>query len=71
MTTGTSNGTLWFEHGEQVYPCRCGETHRGDYAAYEWGHHNCLHEAPLWQIVDDHYICAACGADFFLRGDDV
>mgnify|MGYP001620048011 CR=1 FL=1 len=60
-TTGT---TLHFEDGKQVFPCRCGQTHRGPYAVYDYGHHNCLHEAPLWELEPGWAICAACGLTF-------
>lgn len=54
--------------GKEEWPCRCGEVHRGDYAIYDYGHHNCRHENydlhwlsnPLedgiWQVI-----CAGCG----------
>jgi len=49
---------------EPVYLCRCGVEHTGDYAAYEYGHHMCFHDAPLWEIGDEHFICADCGKSF-------
>ena len=61
--TGTSTITL--ENGERVYPCRCGKTHRGDYAGYDFGHHNCLHEEVLLGLPVDkntiQAICPQCG----------
>ena len=54
--------------GEREYPCRCGQTHRGMYAAYDWGHHNCFHDSPLFALGDDdpgHFICGGCGKSFF------
>ena len=53
--------------GLKEYPCRCGTTHSGDYAHEAWLRHNCLHETSLVQIIDDQYMCGACGADFFLN----
>jgi hypothetical protein len=65
MNTGSSCTTLHFENGEQVYPCRCGETHRGDYALYDWGHHNCLHDSgELHAIAEDQFMCPECGKSF-------
>ena len=62
ITTSASNHTIWFENGEQVWPCRCGETHRGDYAAYDWIHHNCEH-GPMWVMYDEALVrCSGCGA---------
>ena len=71
IATTANNATAHFENGVQVYPCRCGETHRGEYAAYDFGHHACLHESPLiierlagaaGGGVDKHLvICPACG----------
>ena len=47
--------------GEQEYPCRCGKTHRGDYAVYDFGHHNCLHETTLCGLyVKEKEIQATC-----------
>lgn len=71
LTTGVSNSEppIVIEDGERVYPCRCGETHRGDYGATDWGHHNCFHDAPLWPIDGDpgHFICASCGYSMFTK----
>ncbi|MFA7265749.1 MAG: hypothetical protein WC054_05505 [Candidatus Nanopelagicales bacterium] len=65
MSTGHSNYTIYIEDGQEVYPCRCGETHRGDYAIYDYGHHNCTHTAPLVNIdITDVLMCPQCGATF-------
>ncbi len=65
IQTGSNDVTHWFEDGVEVYPCRCGETHRGDYALYDWGHHNCLHEGRLFlseQVLEGALvICMECG----------
>ena len=64
----------------EVYPCCCGETHRGPYALYAYMRHNCLHEDGLWfymrdsglQSGDEGYddvLCGMCGATFAVRGD--
>lgn len=55
------NGTV-----EQSFPCRCGKTHRGPYAAHEYGHHNCFHDAPLKRLAPDtsDLICPRCGKTF-------
>jgi predicted RNA-binding Zn-ribbon protein involved in translation (DUF1610 family) len=58
------------EHGDRIYPCRCGETHRGPYAAYDYGHHNCLHDDGLIRLMEDapdYLICPACGKTFCVR----
>lgn len=49
---------------EPVYPCRCGVTHRGDYALYDWAHHNCFHDEPLSRLGDDQVMCPSCGEVF-------
>ena len=51
---------------EQACPCRCGQTHRGDYAIYDHGRHNCLHSEPLMRFpeMDDWYVCGECGETF-------
>ena len=61
--TLANNNTVHFEGSEQVYPCWCGETHRGQYGLYDFGHHNCFHDEPLLQ---DEYglICPLCGLTF-------
>lgn len=46
---------------EQVYPCRCGDTHRGPYAAYDAAQHECLHDADLHELAPDHLMCPDCG----------
>lgn len=51
---------------KRVYPCRCGDTHRGEWAAETWNHHNCYHREPLvrFEDVQDWYICGECGEVF-------
>ena len=49
---------------KQVYPCRCGEVHRGDYAIYDYGHHACFHDSLLLLIADDQALCPDCGKSF-------
>jgi len=64
IATSANNPTAHFENGVLVYPCRCGETHRGEYAAYDFGHHECLHDVRLiLETVAAHplAICPACG----------
>ena len=69
------NVTKWMRFtpgkpAEEIFPCRCGETHSGPYAAYDYGHHNCFH-GPL-MLLDDHgheglknqLICVDCGEMF-------
>ena len=55
--------------GEREYPCRCGQTHRGDYGGYDWGHHNCFHNSPLHELtaeVPGYLMCPDCGKTFWL-----
>lgn len=66
--------TIHMENGERVYPCRCGQTHRGPQAEYDYGHHNCLHTAPLIRLAgvsgkfdDGHLMCPQCGKDFWIE----
>lgn len=64
--------TIHIENGEQVYPCRCGQTHRGDYALYDWAHHNCFHREPLILIAEDipgYYMCPSCGEVFWTKAE--
>lgn len=61
------NSTIHMEEGEQVYPCRCGTTHRGPYAIYDYGHHNCFHDDPLHLIDEEipgYFMCPGCGKTF-------
>lgn len=66
----SQNESVVVEDGERVYPCRCGQTHRGSHAAYDYAHHNCFHEAPLWPVEEDdgHFLCSACGMSFLVEG---
>ena len=61
VETRSSNRTTYFEGDEEVWPCRCGKTHRGDYAFEDWNHHTCFH-GPMWLIEDDQVVCSQCGA---------
>ena len=50
---------------ERVYPCRCGQTHAGQWAFEEWAHHNCYHEGEwcVFPLGDGLHqlICVDCG----------
>jgi hypothetical protein len=73
ITTSASNTTVYLENGKKVYPCPCGETHRGDYAFYDWMHHTCGHGDELWDLSDDGLgiLCSQCGGTVgYLPGDD-
>ena len=67
IKTRTSATTLTLVDGESVYPCRCGETHTGLYAIYDYMHHNCLHDGPLVYYLrevepeSNEVMCEACG----------
>ena len=68
--SGSGAVTHYQEDGTQVFPCRCGSTHRGDYAMEDWAHHNCFH-GPLL-LMSDHghdelknqLLCVQCGEVF-------
>lgn len=70
--TGANNYTMYFENGEEVFPCRCGETHRGA-DVYTFGHHNCFHNTPLMKMqkIDgiEQAICPDCGELFELEDE--
>lgn len=59
--SGINTDTIYWEEGGLVYPCRCGTIHEGEYAAYDYAHHNCLHEDDLIGLGDDQVICPICG----------
>ena len=61
VRTGADSRTSYFEEGKQVYPCQCGEIHRGDYAFEDWNHPNCLHSSPLLLVEGYQAICGECG----------
>ena len=71
--TGTTNSTYYYENEERVYPCYCGEIHRGDFAAEDWNHHNCFHREPLTELprINSEVrqaVCIDCGEIFDLEG---
>jgi hypothetical protein len=52
---------------EAVFPCRCGATHRGEYALHDWMHHNCFH-GPLYYVPgEDEAMCSSCGEVFAMH----
>ncbi len=51
--------TYWCENDVQVFPCRCGTTHRGAYSAEDYNHHECFHDV-VWD-ADGLLICTRCG----------
>lgn len=71
---GLPDHPQYFEDGKRVYPCRCGETHRGAYACEDWNHHNCFHDAsPLVLVAEDmpdYLMCMDCGQTFWLDREE-
>ena len=74
-TTGTEAETIILEDGKEVYPCRCGDMHRGDYAFYDYMHHNCFHDEPLVDITTHRsdtrnptWMCPICGKVWATQG---
>ena len=74
MTTGkmTSSTSSWSRtyivgtDGSTTIVCRLGHDHSGEYAETDAIRCECPHDAPLWSIAERHFICAACGKDFYL-----
>ena len=73
QATGSGVSAAVYENGVRVFPCRCGRTHAGMYAAEEFAHHNCFHASPLsWLVgpadtpkqVDWALVCPDCGEVF-------
>lgn len=54
---------------ERVFPCRCGATHRGDYAAYDFAHHECFHDSVLSRLDEESATCPDCGKVFELEAE--
>lgn len=54
------------------YPCRCGQTHTGDYAYEDWNHHMCFHDEEMWAFWKDAsqgeimVVCSICGNSWLL-----
>jgi hypothetical protein len=68
MTTVASTATYthYFEGTQKVFPCRCGQTHRGDYAEEDYTHHTCFHTSALFKLplidgVPEQVVCMECG----------
>ena len=59
VTTASNNTTLGC-------PCRCGETHTGEYALEQYRHHECLHGQWV-HVGQGQIICEACGACQMIR----
>ena len=73
IETGTTSYTAHVEWDttqglQQVFPCWCGQIHRGPYAVYDHGHHHCQHRDPLVRLDTGYYICGECGLTFQLEG---
>lgn len=65
IVTSSAGETVYFSiNGERVWSCRCGVTHTGPYAANDWLHHNCLHDAGLTQLSPGYLMCRECGKTF-------
>lgn len=73
IRTGDGSVTMTYEligdSYERVYPCVCGETHRGDYAFYDFGQHTCHHQQTLVEATPGLVICPACGMQWAYGGE--
>lgn len=59
-----------FDWDAQEHPCRCGETHTGEWAWSEWGRHNCNHNYVLIQHRDlpgNSVDCPGCGESWEVK----
>jgi len=72
MITGSNCQTIHLENGQKVYPCRCGETHRGDYACEDMLQHECFHNDTLVGLAKVkgkpmiYGVCPLCGCTFYM-----
>jgi len=64
--TGSANTALTIVDGVEVWPCRCGETHGGQYGWEDWLQHQCFHRTPLLVLSARHALCDDCGQTFRL-----
>jgi len=67
--TGSTNRTIHIEDWKEVYPCICGETHRGDYALYDYMHCNCPHNDGLF-LIGGQALCVMCGKVFSVQSEN-
>lgn len=70
--SASQSDVVHIENGEQVYPCRCGETHRGEHGVYDYGHHNCFHDVTLLFFEcndpsEGDVMCPQCGKTWAVR----
>lgn len=59
----------YFEDGVEVFPCRCGVTHRGEYVTNDFARHECFHKRPLHILPEVGLICGECGQTFAVEQD--
>ncbi len=71
QTISSNNSTICLDNsGVQIFPCRCGQIHRGEYAPFVYAQHDCLHDTDLMLIGEHQAICPLCGESWKLtRGD--
>jgi len=52
--------------GEQSWPCRCGQIHRGSSGRVLYQEHNCFHTPPLVRFGDEYgyVVCGECGTSW-------
>ena len=60
LKTDSSATTVYYEFGGQVWPCRCGEIHRGEYGKNDYLMHECFHDEIL-MLGADSGVCTSCG----------
>jgi hypothetical protein len=67
ISTGSNGVTRVFEDGEEVFPCTCGETHRGEHGVCTYMEHTCLHGEGIVRVHDDIGYCSQCGRSFEIK----
>ena len=72
ITLGNSNTrTDYFEYAHgilaSIYPCRCGEIHRGEYACERFLEHECFHDDVMISQGLKEVACGSCGKFFDLE----
>jgi len=71
QATSANQPTIFVEGNKPVFPCRCGQTHRGDYACEDMMKHECLHNCALIRLTADVGYCPLCGTSWLVKGESM
>jgi len=73
-TTSTNAKTVWIKGDDsEIKEWQCHERFEGEHGIFDYGHHVCPHDSPLFRLIPEDpsgLICGHCGKTFGVEEPD-